>query len=61
MVKRNQLLQCIYVFHIFLCHSTFMQLLLRIRDSSYAMRKKYCKSKGPDPHLQITSYQVSYP
>jgi hypothetical protein len=34
------------------------KLLVRIRDSSYAMRKQYSKSKGPDPHPTVTSYQV---
>jgi hypothetical protein len=42
-----------------------MQLLVRIHDSSYAMRKQYSKSKGRDPHPTVTSYQVfilcSYP
>ncbi|CAI8056140.1 Thyroid adenoma-associated protein homolog [Geodia barretti] len=37
--------------------TTVKKLLVRIRDSSYAMRKQYSKSKGPDPHPTVTSYQ----
>jgi hypothetical protein len=33
------------------------KLLMRIRDSSYAMTKLHSKKGGPDPHSTITSYQ----